>query len=191
MCYSGGAACSCAGGEKSVGEGDEAHEEPGGARHRNRNVPPMEKRVVADKKIAHGELLDITPTMSSLIEVQCVTMEKQTARAPVEKRVLADEKCAHEEAQKTPHRNVPPVENSVLADKKAAHGEPWDIAPAMTSLIGVRCVTVGELTARAPLKKRVLVDDKTTHEEVEQAVHHNVPLVKKRVLADKMTPMKS
>ena len=47
----------------------------GGALHRNRNVPPMEKRVVADKKTAHGELLDITPTMSSLIEVQCVTME--------------------------------------------------------------------------------------------------------------------
>ena len=67
MCYSGGAACSCASGEKSVGEGDEAHEE----------------------------------------------------------------------AQKTLHRNVPPVDNSVLADKKAAHEEPSDIAPAMTSLIGV------------------------------------------------------
>ena len=92
MCYSGGAACSCASGEKSVGEGDEAHEEPGGALHRNRNVPPMEKRVVADKKTAHGELLDITPTMSSLIEVQCVTMEKQTADALVEKRVLAEER---------------------------------------------------------------------------------------------------
>ena len=191
MCYSRGAACSCASGEKSVGEGDEAHEEPGGALHRNRNVPPMEKRVAADKKTAHGELLDITPTMSSLIEVQCVTMEKQTAHAPVEKRVLADEKCAHEEAQKTLHRNVPPVENSVLADNKAAHEEPSDIAPTMTSLIGVQCVTVGELPARAPVKKRVLADDKTTHEEVEEAVHHNVPVVEKRVLADEMTPMKS
>ena len=105
--------------------------------------------------------------------------------------MLADEKCAHEEAQKTLHRNVPPVDNSVLADKKAAQEEPSDIAPAMTSLIGVQCVTVGELTARAPVKKRVLADDKTTHEEVDEAVHHNVPVVEKRVLADEMTPLKS
>ena len=48
---------------------------------------------------------------------------------------------------------------------------------------------MGELTARAPVKKRVLANNKTTHEEVEEAVH--VPLVEKRVLADEMTPMKS
>ena len=77
----------------------------------------------------------------------------------------------------------------MLADKKAAHEEPSDIAPAMTSLIGVQCVTMGELTAREPVKKRVLADDKTTHDEVEEAVHE--PLVEKRVLADEMTPMKS
>ena len=77
----------------------------------------------------------------------------------------------------------------MLADNKAAHEEPSDIAPAMTSLIGVQCVTVGELTARAPVKKRVLADNRTTYEEVEEAGH--VPVVEKRVLADEMTPMKS
>ena len=119
----------------------------------------------------------------------CYNGEADRSCASGEKSVGGRETCAHEEAQKTLHRNVPPVENSVLADKKAAHEEPSDIAPAMTSLIGVQCVTVGELTARAPVKKRVLADDKTTHEEVEEAVH--VPVVEKRVLADEMTPMKS
>ena len=50
MCYSGGADCSCASGERSVGERDEAHEELEEAVHRN--VPPLETRVLADEKTA-------------------------------------------------------------------------------------------------------------------------------------------
>ena len=44
--------------------------------------------------------------------------------------------------------NLPPVEE-LPADEKTAHEALSDIAQAMTSLIGVQCVTMEELTAHA------------------------------------------
>ena len=44
---------------------------------------------------------------------------------------------------------------------KIAHEEVWDMAPAMASLTGVHCGRVQELTAHAPVEKRVLADEKT------------------------------
>ena len=54
---------------------------------------------------------------------------------------------------------------------KIAHEELWDMAPAMASLIGVQCGRVQEMTAHAPLEKRVLAVQKRAHEELEEVVH--------------------
>ena len=90
---------------------------------------------------------------------------------------------------------------------KIAHEEVWDMAPAMASLIGVQCGRVQELTAHAPVEKRVLAGEKTAHEgpsdigtamssligvhcvTVEERIAH-AP-VEKEVLANEMRPMKS
>ena len=54
---------------------------------------------------------------------------------------------------------------------KIAQEEVWDMAPAMASLIGVQCGRVQELTAHAPVQKRVLAVQKRAHEEPEEVVH--------------------
>ena len=61
------------------------------------------------------------------------------------------------------------------------------MAPAMASLIGVQCGRVQELIAHAPVEKEVLAVQKRAHEELEEAVHRNVPPVETRVLADEKT----
>ena len=47
----------------------------------------------------------------------------------------------------------------MLADEKTAHEGPSDIGTAMSSLIGVQCVTVEELIAHAPVEKEVLANE--------------------------------
>ena len=110
-------------------------------------------------KIAHEEVWKMPPAMASLIGVQCVTVQELTAHAPVEKRVLAVQKRALEEPEEVVHRNAPPVEKRVLADEKTAHEGPSNIGTAISSFIGVQCVTVEELIAHAPVEKEVLANE--------------------------------
>ena len=54
---------------------------------------------------------------------------------------------------------------------KIAHEEVWDMAPAMASLIGVQCGRVQELTAHAPVEKRVFAKTTSKHANTRQNTH--------------------
>ena len=73
---------------------------------------------------------------------------------------------------------------------KIAQEEVWDTVPVMASLIAVQCGTVQELTAHAPVEKRVLAVQKRAHEELEEVVHVTRHQCRKECLRTRRLHMK-